>query len=111
MLIGKIIDSDLRFNTFLKEKKLTFQQWKVWLVTKQIDLQRQILVLEEYRDTLDLKESIAIRAAIRGKRRMLNFFESLQRRVSSNDTIEVIQRDMKAKALRDIDKWENGNAD
>jgi len=113
VLIGKIIDSDLRFNTFLKEKKLTFGQWKTITASRIIDLQRAIGIMFETKDISTVQSRIKYMNKISGKLKTLTLLDSLLRRVSDNDTLEVIQRQMKAKALKFIkdEGLDHGNGD
>lgn len=92
-------------------KQISFGQWKTWVASRIIDLDRGIYILRQAQHfaTDELKKE-AERAAF-SKHAEKMFLESIVRRATGNDTIDIIARDMKKKALRDIDKWENGNAD
>lgn len=95
----------------MQNKTISFGEWKTWVASRLIDLDRGIHILKESKDFVkdDMKEELW--RALVSKASQKLFLESLQRRVSNNDTIDIINRQMKAKALADIDKWENGNAD
>lgn len=98
----------------MNSKLINFGQLKTWWAARLIDLDRQINLLSNVMNATEyLSEEIKeeARKAITNKIEERNRIKSIQRRSSDNDTIEIIQRDMKKKALRDIDKWENGNAD
>lgn len=91
-------------------KQISFAELKTNWARRLIDLDRQITLLSnvlnmgEYLSD-ELKEEAEVSMSNKIDER--NLIKSLQRRTSGNDTIEIIQRQMKAKALRDIDKWEN----
>lgn len=92
-------------------KTISFGQWKTWVASRIIDLDRGIHILKQaaHFGTDELKREARHAAFSKHAEKMA--LESYLRRATGNDTVDIIARDMKKKALRDIDKWENGNAD
>ena len=90
-------------------KTISFGQWKTWVASRLIDLDRRIHILKEAKDYVENKEELWKTLVSLCSQKL--FLESVVRRANSNDTVDIIARDMKKKALMDIDKWENGNAD
>ena len=90
-------------------KTISFGQWKTWVASRLIDLDRRIHILKEAKDYVENKEELWKTLVSLCSQKL--WIESIVRRASSNDTVDIIARDMKKKALMDIDKWENGNAD
>lgn len=92
----------------IEDKKFDFGQWKTWVASRLIDLDRGIHILKESKDFVkdDLKEDLWKSLVSKCSQKLL--LESLIRRTSDNDTLEVIQREMKRKAERDIKRlWDN----
>lgn len=91
-------------------KQISFGQWKTWRASRQIDLERMADSLIS-KCTGPEKQDIDILIKTVETLKELKLIKSLGMRLSDNDTIDIINKQMKAKALRDIDKWENGNGD
>jgi hypothetical protein len=82
-------------------KQISFSDWKLWRARREIDLQRiaddlmpQVIGPEKQ----DIDTLIKVVETLKE----LKLIKSLGLRVSDNDTLEIIQRQMKAKALRFI---------
>lgn len=82
-------------------KQISFGQWKTWIASRQIDLERMA-------DSLIAKctgpEKQDIDTLIKAVETLkeLKLIKSLGMRVSENDTIDIINKQMKDKALKDI---------
>lgn len=83
----------------------TFAEWKTWRAMREIDLQR---IADELLPQVigPEKQNVDLLIKVVETLKELRFIKSLKRRVSENDTLEIIQRQMKAKALRDIKRFE-----
>lgn len=95
----------------MNAKTISFGELKTKWASRLIDIDRRIHILRETKGFIadDMKEDYYKVIASLADAKL--WIESIRRRAGENDTIDIINKQMKAKALRDIDKWENGNGD
>lgn len=89
-------------NKKVVNEQWSFGKWQTWCASRIIDLQRGIHILTEALEFIDKDLRGEALEARMNKIAQLRLIESLQRRTGGNDTIDIINRQMKAKALKDI---------
>jgi len=79
-----------------------FGKWKTWAASRIIDIDRRIHILRETKSFVseDMKRDYYKVIASLADAKL--WIESIRRRAGENDTIDIINRQMKAKALKDI---------
>lgn len=79
-----------------------FGKWKTWAESRIIDIDRRIHLLRETKNFVkdDMKRDYYKVIASLADAKL--WIESIRRRAGENDTIDIINKQMKAKALRDI---------
>ena len=85
----------------MNSKQISFGQWKTWRASRQIDLERMADNLIS-KCTGPEKQDIDTLIKTVETLKELKLIKSLGMRLSENDTIDIINRQMKAKALKDI---------
>lgn len=82
----------------IEDKKFDFGQWKTWCASRSIDLDRRIHILKEAKEYVENKEELWRTLVSLCSQKL--FLESVVRRASNNDTVDII-------------KWESnqGNGD
>lgn len=86
---------------FINKKSISFEQWKTWRASREIDLSRIADDLVS-KCTGPEKQDIDTLIKVVETLKELKLIKSLGRRISDNDTIDIINRQMKVKALKDI---------
>jgi hypothetical protein len=90
----------------INKKLISFGEWKTQIAARIIDLGRRIHILRQAGHFANEELKTEARRAAFKKHAEKMWLESILRRASENDTVDIIARDMKRKALRDIRRFE-----
>lgn len=76
----------------MNSKLISFGQWKTWAASRTIDLDRRIHILKEAKDYVEKREELWKTLVSLCSQKL--WIESIVRRASSNDTVDIIQKDL-----------------